>query len=120
MSETIILKRHPKIEFELLENGFNLSDGQSEQNSGFYAYQDIQSIELDKVWYPRFAKWLRRITWIFNGVPFFPDGETCKKAKVVFHLNQTKLGIWLTDTYMADKAKKLEKLLTGKIKHQMD
>ena len=114
MSETIILKKNPTIEFELLDNGFNLMDGQSEQNSGFYSYSDIQSIELNKVWFPRLAKWLRIITWIFNGVPYFPDAESCKKANLIFHFGQTKLGIWLTDPYMADKAKTLERLLDEK------
>ena len=114
MSETIILKKNPTIEFELLDNGFNLMDGQSEQNSGFYSYSDIQSIELNKVWFPRLAKWLRIITWIFNGVPYFPDAESCKKANLIFHFGQTKLGIWLTDSYMADKAKTLERLLDEK------
>ena len=114
MSETIILKKNPTIEFELLDNGFNLMDGQSEQNSGFYSYSDIQSIELNKVWFPRLAKWLRIITWILNGVPYFPDADSCKKANLILHLKKTKLGIWLTDSYMTDKAKRLEELLDEK------
>lgn len=117
MSENIILKKNPKIEFQLLDNGFNLIDGQTERNSGFYSYNDLQSIELNKVWFPRLAKWLRIITWIFNGVPYFPDAESYKKANLIFHFRKTKLGIWLTDSYMADKAKRLEKLLDEKTKH---
>ncbi len=112
MSENIILKKYPKIEFQFLENGFQLIDEQSEQNSGFYAYNDLQSIELNKIWFPRLAKWLRVFTWIVNGVPFFP--ESCKKAKVIFHFRKMKFGMWLTDSYMADKAKKLKVLLDKK------
>jgi len=50
MSENIILKKNPKMEFQLLDNGFKLIDGLTERNTGFYAYHDIQSIELNKVW----------------------------------------------------------------------
>ena len=109
MSESIILKKKPKIEFQLLDNGFNLIDGQTEENSGFYSYNDLQAIELNKPWFPRLAKWLRVITWIFNGVPYFPDAETCKKANLIFHYKKGKLGIWLTDTYMAKTAKRCDR-----------
>ena len=114
MSENIILKKDPKIEFQLLDNGFQLIDKQTEKNSGFYAYHDLQSIELNKTWYPRLAKWLRAFTWILNGVPLFPDGETCKKANVIIQLKEMKLGVWLTDSYMIGKAKTLKKLLDKK------
>ncbi len=117
MSEIIILKKNPKIEFQLLDNGFELIDGQTEQNSGFYSYCDVQSIDLNSVWFPRLAKWLRAITWIFNGVPYFPDAKSYKKANIIINFRTTKLGIWLTDTYMADKAKKIKKLLNEKTKH---
>ena len=80
MGENIILKKSPKIEFQLLDNGFQIIDEQTERNSGFYPYDDIQSIKLNNAWFPRFANWLRAITWIFNGVPFFPDAESCKKS----------------------------------------
>jgi len=33
MSENIILKKDPKIEFQFLENGFQLIDEQTERNS---------------------------------------------------------------------------------------
>ena len=115
MSENIILKKNPKIEFQLLDNGFKLIDGQTERNTGFYSYHDIQSIELNKVWFIRLAKWLRIITWILNGVPYFP--ESYKKVNLVINLRKTKLKIWLTDSYMADKAKRLEELLDEKTKH---
>ena len=118
MSENIILKKNPKIEFQLLENGFELTDEQIEQNSGFYSYNDIQSIDLNSVWFPRLAKWLRDITWIFNGVPYFPDAKSYKKANIIIHLKETKLGMWLTDTYMADKAKRLKKLLDEKLNYE--
>ncbi len=117
MSETIILKKSPKIEFQLLDNGFHLVDKQTEQNSGFYAYSDLQSIELNKTWFPRLAKWLRIFTWIINGVPFFPDAESYKKANVIIHFRNSKLGLWLTDGYMADKAKMLKKVLDKKTKY---
>lgn len=116
MSENIILKKNPKIEFQFLDNGFQLVDEQTAQNSGFYAYNDLQSIELHKIWFPRFAKWLRIFTWIFNGVPFFPDAESYKKSKVIIHLKTMKLGMWVTDSYMVDKAKILKQLLDKKTK----
>ena len=117
MSKNIILKKSPKIEFQLLDNGFNLFDEQTERNSGFYSYSALQSIELNKAWFPSLAKWLRIITWILNGVPYFPDAESCKKANLVIHCKKSKLGIWLTDSYMVEKAKRLEELLDGKTKH---
>jgi hypothetical protein len=114
MTENIVLKKNPRIEFQLLDHGFNLIDGQTERNSGFYSYHDLHSIELNKPWFPRLAKWLRVFTWIMNGVPYFPDAETCKKANLIFHFRKTNLGIWLTDSYMADQARKLEKMLDSK------
>ncbi len=117
MSESIILKKNPRIEFQILDNGFELIDGQTEQNTGFYSYHDLQSIDLNKAWFPRLAKWLRIITWILNGVPYFPDAKSYKKASIIFRFKETKLGIWLTDTYMADKAKKIKKLLDEKTNH---
>ena len=117
MRENIIFKKNPQIEFQFLDNGFKLIDTLTEQNSGLYAYDDLQSIELTMIWYPRFAKWLRIITWIFNGVPYYPDADSCKKAKLVIHFKKTKLGIWLTDPKMAGKAKKLKQALDEKTKH---
>ena len=117
MSVNIILKKSPKIEFQLLDNGFKVIDGQTERNNGFYSYNDLQSIELNNVWFPRLAKWLRIITWIFNGVPYFPDAKSYKKANLIIHFRKTKLGIWLTDSYMADKAKRIKELLDEKTKH---
>jgi hypothetical protein len=49
MRENIILKMNPKIEFQLLENGFTFIDEQTERNSGLYSYNDLQSIEINKV-----------------------------------------------------------------------
>ena len=117
MGENIILKKNPKIEFQLLDNGFELIDGQTEGNSGFYSYRDLQSIELNNVWFPRLAKWLRIITWVLNGVPYFPDAESYKKANFIIHFRKMKLGIWLTNSNMADKAKRLKELLDEKTKH---
>ena len=73
MIECIILKKDPKIELQILENGFKLIDGQAEGNSGFYDYHDIQSIQLNRVWFPMLTRCLRIFTWILNGVPYFPD-----------------------------------------------
>ena len=119
MGENIVLKKKPKIEFQFLDNGFELIDGQTERNTGFYSYRDVQSIELNNVWFPRLANWLRIITWLLNGVPYFPDAESYKKAKFIIHLRKTKLGIWLTNPYMADKAKRLKALLEEKTKHNI-
>jgi len=114
MNDVIILKSAPKIKIQFLDNGFELIDKQTEQNTGFYAYSDLQTIELNKAWYPRLAKWLRALTWIMNGVPYFPEATSCKKANIIIHLKNTKLGIWLTDISMASKAKKLKEILDEK------
>ena len=114
--KNIILKKNPKIEFQFRDDGFQIIDEQTERNSGFYIYTDLQSIELNKLWFPRLAKWLRAITWIFNGVPFFPDAESYKKANVILHLKNSNLGVWLTDSYMIKKAKLLKELLDPKAK----
>ena len=115
MSERIILKKSPKIEFQLFASGFQVVDGQTVHNSGFFAYSDLQSIELNKLWFPRLAKWLRVLTWILNGVPFFPDAETCKKVTMTIRFDETTLGMWLTDSHMTAKARLLKKLLDRKI-----
>jgi len=119
MTESIVLKEYPRIEFQLLDSGFRLSDGRTEGNSGLYAYSDLQSIELNKTWFPIVAKCLRAITWIVNGVPYFPDAETCKKANLIIHFGEAKLGVWLTDSKMAKKAKLLKKLLDEKSKNSI-
>ena len=115
----IVLKDNPKIEIQLLDNGFELIDGETEQNSGFHLYNEVQTIELNNTWFPRLAKWLRAITWILNGVPFFPDAKSYKKATLVINLENTKLGIWLTDTNMTDKAKRIKELLDEKTNHNI-
>ncbi len=114
MSQNIVLKNNPKIEFQFLENGFTLNDGQTKQNSGVYPYSDLESVELIKPWFPTLAKWLRRITWIFNGVPYCPDADTCKKANLIIRFKKSNLGIWLTDSQMTGNAKKLNQLLEEK------
>ena len=115
MSENIILKKNPKTEFQLLDNGFKLIDGQTEENTGFYYYHDIQSIELNKIWFPILAKWLRITTWVLNAYPMV--AESYKKATLVINFRKTKLKIWLIDAHMANKAKKLVELLNEKTKH---
>ena len=114
MSKNIILKNDPKIEFQFLENGFELIDRQTNRNSGFYSYDDLLSIDLDNAWFPRLSNWLRAITRIINGVPFFPDSDSYKKAKLTIHSEKSSIGIWLTDTSMAEKAKKIKELLDTK------
>ena len=114
MNTIIILKKTPKIEFHFRENGFELCDGQTASNTGFYTYADLVSTDLNNAWFPRVTKWLRAFTWVLNGVPFFPDGESYKKANLVIHVKKTKLGIWLTDTKMTNNAKKLKELLDRK------
>ncbi len=111
-SKSILLKKDPKIEFKILEHGFDLSDALTEENSGFYSFSDLQSIELIKPWFPRLSKFLRGLTWVANGgVPYFPDAESYKAAKIVFHFKDKKLGFWLTDVAMADAAKKIKSFL---------
>ena len=90
MPENIILKRNPKIEFQMFELGFQLIDEQTVRNSGFYAYNDLQSVELNRTWFPRLTKWLRVFSAICNFVPLFPDAETCKSAHVKFHFSNMK------------------------------
>ncbi|MCF7569646.1 hypothetical protein L3X37_14965 [Sabulilitoribacter arenilitoris] len=116
MSENIILRKNPKIEFHFSDSGFQLIDEQTVRNSGFYSYSQLQSIELNSIWFPKLAKWLRVITWIFNGVPYFPDAKSYKKANIVIYLKKENLGIWLTNSYMVTQAKKIKNLLDNKTK----
>lgn len=114
MGQSILLRSNPKIEFQLLENGFQVIDAQTETNNGYYSYSELESVELNNIWFPRLANWLRIITWILNGVPYFPDAETCKKSNLILLLSKNKLGIWLTDSSMARMAKSLKKKLDEK------
>ena len=116
MSESIILRTDPRIEFQLHDTGFELVDGRPEGSSGFFAYQNLLSVELNKPWFPRLAQWLRVLTWVLNGVPYFPDAATCKKASLIIRSNKTKLGIWLTDPQMADTARRLKGLLDERVR----
>jgi hypothetical protein len=119
MNENIILKNNPKTEFQLQENGFKLIDKETEQNTGFYTYNDIHAIELNKVWFPRLITWLRYTTWIFNGgVPMVGEGPW-KKSNLIINIGKRKIKIWLTDSDMANKAKKLVDLLNLQTKHNM-
>lgn len=120
MSENIVLKNSPLIEFQMLEKGFQLNDEQTVKNSGFYEYSDLLSVDLNKTWFPKVAKWLRIFTWIMNGVPFFPDEESYKKSSVIFHIGKGKIRFWLTDIAMVDCAKNLKKLLDKKMAQEMN
>ena len=114
MITNILLKENPKIEFQFLEKGFQLVDENTKSNSGFYLYSSIKSVDLHKTWFPKLAKGLRTITWIFNGVPFFPDGESAKKANIIIHSKKIKLGIWLTNSQMVNQAKRLKSILENR------
>ena len=116
MSENIILKKNnPKIEFQLLDNGFKLIHGQTEQNTDFYSYHDTQSIELNKGWYPKLVKGLRYISGFIFGAPLV--GEISKGANLVLNIRKTKFKIWLVDSDMVDKAQKLVELINKKTIH---
>lgn len=114
MSETIILKKKPIIEFQFRDNGFELIDKQSQQNSGFYNYEDIESVDLNKAWFPRLAKWMKILTWVLNGVPYFQDAKSYKKSNLIIHAKTIKIGIVLENPYMASKAKQLKMILDKK------
>ncbi|PQJ78614.1 hypothetical protein [Polaribacter porphyrae] len=117
MNENIILNKNPRIELQLFNDGFKLIDEQTKQNSGFYAYNNIQSTDLNKLWFPKLAKFLIVLTWICNGVPFFPDAESGKKSNISIHFKKNKLGIHLIDNYMIRKAKMLKELLDTKMEY---
>ena len=113
MNENIILKKNnPRIEFQLLDNGFKLIHGQTERNTDFYSYHDIQSIELNKIWYPKLVKWLRYTTSPIFGAPLV--GKISKGANLVLIIRKTKHTIWLIDSDMVDKAKRLVELINKK------
>lgn len=114
MNETIVLNKNPRIEFHFLEKGFKLIDDRVVNNKGFYPYDELHFIALNNLWFPRLAKWLRAISWIFNGVPYFPDAESYKKANLIIHLRNVRIGIWLTNSYMATQAKMIKTILYNK------
>jgi hypothetical protein len=111
---TIRLKKDPLIEFRLENDGFYLNDVQHSENNGFYCYDDLNSVELNRVWFPKLSIWMRIITTILNGVPFFPDADSYKTASLILRSNDSDIGIWLTDISMANSAKKLKMLLDQK------
>lgn len=117
MTSQIILKETPRIEVQLVDEGIQIIDDQTKRNSGFYVYSELHSIKLNKVWFIKVAKWLRVITWILNGVPLFPDAETCKKASLTIQFKHSKVGIWLSNPSMTRKAKKLKELLESRRRH---
>ena len=117
MTHSIKLKQNPKVEFEFLNNGFNLIDCETKVNSGFYPYNELESVELNKLWFPGLAKVLRAITWILNmGVPYFPDGKSYKKANMILHFKRSNLGIWLTDSHMTGNARKIKQMIDHRSK----
>lgn len=114
MNNSITLNNSPRIEIQLLESGFQFIDERTEHAAGYYAYQDVQGVELNRTLYPRLASWLRYITWLCNGVPFFPDAATCKKSNLIIHLGNTKIGLWLTDRNMVKRARAVKNYLESK------
>jgi hypothetical protein len=114
MAEHIILNSDPKTEFQLLDNGFKLIDGQRARNTGFYAYDDMQSVELHKLWYNGLVKWLRYGTWLINGAPLVD--EIPEKGSLDITIGKTKLTVFLTNADMLKKAKGLVTLLNKKTK----
>lgn len=117
MGEHIVLRDDPKMEFQLHEHGFAIKDARTKQNSDFYAYDDIQLIELNNTWVPTLVKWLRYTTWLLNGAPL--AGESSNKANLVIDVRTSKFKIWLTDTDMVDKAKKLAQMLSLKSNYKL-
>lgn len=117
MIDSILLKKNPKIEFQFQDVGFQLIDEQTVQNTGFYEYGELKSIELNKLWFPVLAKWLRPFTWILNGVPLVPDAASSRAASVIIRFKNMNLGVWLTDTYMTKNAKTLKQLLDDKTEY---
>jgi hypothetical protein len=111
MDNSLLLKKEPRIEIQFTQNGFHIFDEQKNQNSGFHPYHELTHVELNKTWFPKLSIWLRVITCILNGVPFFPDADSCKTANIIFHFDHGKQGIWLTDTFMVNQAKKLKQRL---------
>ena len=116
MNQSIVLKQNPRIEFQLMDHGFQVIDQQTSDNSGFYPYQELESVELNNAWFPRVAKILRVVTWILNGVPYMADEQSCKKANVIIRFKKGMLGMWLTDSKMTDQAKNLKEKLEDRFK----
>ena len=115
MGEHFVLKNAPKTELQLFDDGFILIDGQRERNNGFYAYDDMQSVELHKLWYNGLVKWLRYGTWLINGAPLVD--EIPEKGSLDITIGKNKLTVFLTNTDMLLKAKKLVGLLNKRTKH---
>ena len=81
MSENIILRNNPRTEFQFFDDGFKIIEKQAERNNGFYSFSDVQSIELNKLWYPRLVKWLRNFPGWSTGLHW--QVELRKKAASV-------------------------------------
>ena len=112
MAQSIILNNDPKTEFQLLEKGFKLIDGQRARNTGFYPYQDMESVKLNKLWYNGLVKFLRYGTWLINGAPLVD--EFPEKGSLDITVGKSDLTIYLTNTDMLEKAKNVVALLNKK------
>ena len=111
MNKQFLLNESPRILFLLQPDGFQLKFEQSRNHMVFYAYSDIQYIKLKRGWFPRFATFLRALTWILNGVPYFPDAASCKKSSFCIQLNKHSIELPLRSVSMVKKAKELRQLL---------
>ena len=111
MNERLLLNKSPKILFLLQPDGFQLEFEQSRNHMVFYAYSDIQYIKLKRGWFPRFATFLRALTWILNGVPYFPDASSCNKSSLHIQFKKNVLLLNITSVSMAKKAKEIKQLL---------
>ena len=115
MSQSIVLKQQPRIEFIFNQEGFELIDQQTKRHSGFYNYADLQSVDVNHGKHPRFIKWLRIVTWVLNGVPLLAEASSYKKANMMLDFKSVKLGIWLTDITMAKKARAVKEVCMKKM-----
>lgn len=115
MNQSIVLRQEPKFEIQLLEEGFQIVDANKDENNGYFTYQELDSVEINRAWFPKLSVWMRVITTFLNGVPFFPSADQYKTANLILHVKQSKIGVWLTSSNMADEAIKLKELLSRKI-----
>ncbi len=111
----LILDLNPQVKFELKENGFQIIDSGSEENSGFYLYKNVESVDLNNSWFPSFSNWIRIVTCLFNVVPFFPDADTCKKSSLFFRYKDKGFGFWITNVSMVEEAKQIKAFIEQKM-----
>ena len=111
MDKQFLLNESPRILFLLQPDGFQLKFEQSRNHMVFYAYSDIQYIKLKRGWFPRFATYMRALTWVLNGVPYFPDAASCNTSSLHIQFKKNILLLNITSISMAKKAKEFKQLL---------